>query len=82
MRTEERVECTQAYVSSAVKQLLVLVAAQEESWHRGDTFSMREKLHLQQQLSTRRLKCEMQESLGAARPSALSVLSRKAAAGA
>eukprot|EP00965_Chrysotila_dentata_P088118 2908803-Pleurochrysis_carterae.AAC.3 len=56
------------------------VAAQEESWHSGDTFSTPGKLRLQQQLRTRRLKCEMQESLGASRPSALSVLSMRGAA--
>eukprot|EP00965_Chrysotila_dentata_P092902 3067670-Pleurochrysis_carterae.AAC.1 len=64
--------------SLAVEQLLARVAAQEENWHSDTaTFATPEKLRLHhQQLRSCRLKCEMQEPLGA-RPSDCCLFARR-----
>eukprot|EP00308_Calcidiscus_leptoporus_P003811 CAMPEP_0119352702 /NCGR_PEP_ID=MMETSP1334-20130426/1960_1 /TAXON_ID=127549 /ORGANISM="Calcidiscus leptoporus, Strain RCC1130" /LENGTH=111 /DNA_ID=CAMNT_0007365805 /DNA_START=299 /DNA_END=634 /DNA_ORIENTATION=+ len=61
------------YSSSAVLQLLVKVAAQEECWRSSDEFATPAKIRLQQHLRTRKLKCEMVEPI--ARESAATLLS-------
>uniref|UniRef100_A0A6T0BS26 Uncharacterized protein n=1 Tax=Chrysotila carterae TaxID=13221 RepID=A0A6T0BS26_CHRCT len=78
-RSGMKVQRLQSYRSSAVELLLMHVAAREDEWHSEKSFSTPEKLRLQQQLRTRRLKCEMQEPLGE-RPSVVSLIAGKVAA--
>ena len=47
-----------------MQQLLIKVAAQEESWHSSDEFATPAKIRLQQHLRTCRLKCNMVEPGG------------------
>eukprot|EP00965_Chrysotila_dentata_P237792 6202130-Pleurochrysis_carterae.AAC.4 len=77
-RSGKKVQRLKTYESSAVEQLLVPVAVQEETWHCTDIFATPEELRLQQQSPTRRLKCDMQEPINRVR--AVSVLKARAAA--
>eukprot|EP00965_Chrysotila_dentata_P095601 3159916-Pleurochrysis_carterae.AAC.4 len=74
---QKRVQRLQTYRSSAVEHILSRVAAQEDNWHSVDSFATPAKLRLQQQLRTRRLKCDMLEPVE--RVTALSAVSAKAA---
>eukprot|EP00965_Chrysotila_dentata_P037949 1261379-Pleurochrysis_carterae.AAC.1 len=70
----------QSHWSSTVEQLLSRKAVQEDNWRSVDSFATTaNKLRLQQQLRTRRLKCDMQEPI-MEHVTALSVISAQAAA--
>eukprot|EP00965_Chrysotila_dentata_P081463 2689757-Pleurochrysis_carterae.AAC.1 len=51
-------------------------AMTEQIWHGNSSFCTPEQLRLQQQLRTRKLKCEMSEDLGA-RATSMQVLSQQ-----
>eukprot|EP00965_Chrysotila_dentata_P017003 564393-Pleurochrysis_carterae.AAC.1 len=58
--------------------MLSRVAALEDNWHMSHSFATPEKLRLQQQLRTGRLKCDMHEPLGPRKSAMLSLLAQKA----
>eukprot|EP00965_Chrysotila_dentata_P131450 4345318-Pleurochrysis_carterae.AAC.3 len=78
-RTGEHVKRQQRYSSSAVQQLMMQVCAAEDAWHKNEAFATPAKLRLQQQLRTRRLKCDLPDGVNVSRESALAVLSKAAA---
>ena len=58
-RTGKTMERTQSYKSSAMLQLLTRVCGSEDSWHSNERFSRPEKLRLQAQLRSCRLKFDV-----------------------
>eukprot|EP00965_Chrysotila_dentata_P257313 6212848-Pleurochrysis_carterae.AAC.2 len=66
---EERAERALCFLR-AVEQIPMKAAAMEENWHGDSAFCTPEKLHLQQQLRSRKLKCDLGEDIGPRQKSA------------
>ena len=64
-RTGREIHREQGYKSSPMEQMLSKMLAQEDAWHSDCVFVRPAKLRLQQHLRTRKLKCELEDSVGA-----------------